>query len=223
MPKIGIGFRWGRAADGYEVVAVPNPATYNPALPTTALNNPDEPATVRAIMPRSMKLAAVFPTDENRDLFLRFANLARDLHEHKMVAFADQYGLLSSSSVEEGETVSIWRSQIKTMAAAVQAWSEKDFNYLRQFRWDYLVDLRAALTPGHDARGETLIFSVVPPTLLSAIWLQFAQHISGNLALLSCEQCRNWFDAGGRGPTPRFCSTKCRNAHNNAKRRESRT
>ena len=58
------------------------------------------------------------------------------------------------------------------------------------------------------------VLQVVPGTLLSATWLQFAQAIAGNREQHACKECGGWFEVSSRddGRTARrlFCSDPCK-------------
>ena len=58
------------------------------------------------------------------------------------------------------------------------------------------------------------VLQVVPLTLLSATWLQFAQAIAGNREQRACKECGAWFEVSSRddGRTARrlFCSDACK-------------
>jgi hypothetical protein len=66
---------------------------------------------------------------------------------------------------------------------------------------------RLAWTP--DSR-QRLIF--VPPNLLGAMWLQFAQAVTGELELYPCDACGKFFQRGpgGRRADATTCSDACR-------------
>jgi hypothetical protein len=67
--------------------------------------------------------------------------------------------------------------------------------------------LANALTPKISVSGEREIY-FYPNTLLSAIWLMFLLEISGNMRLLQCEICGDYFNTND--PRTQFCSTRCR-------------
>jgi hypothetical protein len=66
---------------------------------------------------------------------------------------------------------------------------------------------RLAFTPDYHQR---LIF--VPPNLLAAMWLQFAQAVAGEFELYPCEACGKFFQRGpgGRRADATTCSDACR-------------
>lgn len=66
---------------------------------------------------------------------------------------------------------------------------------------------RLAWTPDYLQR---LIF--VPPNLLGAMWLQFAQAVTGELELYACDACGKFFQRGpgGRRADATTCSDACR-------------
>lgn len=67
-----------------------------------------------------------------------------------------------------------------------------------------------------------------PHDLLAAMWVQFAQELSGELELRRCKNPKcpfgSWFEIGleARRRHSRYCSRECRNAVNNAKRPKTR-
>jgi hypothetical protein len=60
-----------------------------------------------------------------------------------------------------------------------------------------------------------------PPSLLDAIWLQFAQAATSHKALRPCGHCGKWFEAGvgsGRRADAKYCSDRCRMEHKSLER-----
>jgi hypothetical protein len=74
--------------------------------------------------------------------------------------------------------------------------------------------LRARVVPRllWDTERIQLELHIVPGSLIGALWLQFAQAISGNITYRRCEVCGTWFDL--LPPITRksrqFCSNACR-------------
>ena len=66
---------------------------------------------------------------------------------------------------------------------------------------------RLAWTPDYHQR---LIF--VPSNLLAAMWLQFAQAVTGEFKLKRCEQCGEYFPVGpgGKRADAETCGDRCR-------------
>ncbi len=59
--------------------------------------------------------------------------------------------------------------------------------------------------------------------LASALWLQFAQHVSSGASLRRCHQCNTWFEVGagtGRRLDAKFCSDEHRILFNSRRRSE---
>ena len=67
--------------------------------------------------------------------------------------------------------------------------------------------LANSLTPRIEASPEHDIY-IYPDTLLSAIWLMFFLEISGNIRLVRCDICGDYFSSYDR--RAQFCSAKCR-------------
>ncbi len=66
-------------------------------------------------------------------------------------------------------------------------------------------------------------FTLVPETLLDAIWLQLADALSVNAEIHRCSQCDMWFPAGRgfrRRQDAKFCSAEHQILFNNQKRKE---
>jgi hypothetical protein len=66
--------------------------------------------------------------------------------------------------------------------------------------------LTDSLTPKISSDQNDLY--VYPDTLLSAIWLMFLLEITGNINLLQCKICGDFFRT--QDPRAQFCSTRCR-------------
>jgi hypothetical protein len=68
---------------------------------------------------------------------------------------------------------------------------------------------RLAWTPDYDQR---IIFR--PPNLLAAMWLRFAQTVTGEFQLTQCEVCHGYFQVGpgGRRTDSTTCGNACRQA-----------
>jgi len=64
--------------------------------------------------------------------------------------------------------------------------------------------------------GDGLSLAITPRNLLGAVWLQFAQAVSGNLQHRICQEssCGQWFEVStrqhGRKTNCQFCSVACR-------------
>jgi hypothetical protein len=73
-----------------------------------------------------------------------------------------------------------------------------------------LQDIGARLLWKRNHVKQELCF--VPPHLLAAVWLQFAQAVDGNKGYRSCEQCDRWFELSPKMARADkvFCSSACR-------------
>jgi hypothetical protein len=63
-----------------------------------------------------------------------------------------------------------------------------------------------------DARREHPVFSYHCPTLMAAVWMQFATVVGENLAYGRCRVCGTWFEIAPKAArtSRQFCSTSCR-------------
>lgn len=201
MAFIGIGFAWKRAAGGYQLAG-------------------------RRIEPRDKTMVARAPLDaadphSNKELYQRFANL-RGKPDHALIAFAGDYGLLDTQEPGQSEDVRHWRRMIENLSTFLE-WAGDPVlrpHAIQQLSaHPSLGNLSLKLLALPEGRAG---FQVVPKTLLGAIWLQFVQHMADGREIRACASCSDWFNAAGKGPAATYCSTKCRNKVNNAKRKESR-
>jgi hypothetical protein len=80
------------------------------------------------------------------------------------------------------------------------------------------------VTLGLDAGTRDLKLRLQPTSLLDALWLQAAQHLSGGATVRQCQQCAEWFEVGpgtGRRLDAKFCSDQHRISFNSLKRTTS--
>lgn len=140
-------------------------------------------------------------------------------------SFAGKYGLLEgsvllgSNNLEPNiiEPFSLWISEIKDLKRLVTKWDDAKkkgsiHSFVELFN-DHIADIgggstaQLAQTSGADHPSLRL----VPRTLRSAIWLQFAQAVSENQILGKCEECPTWFEIGPGGGRPEkvYCSNAC--------------
>jgi len=79
---------------------------------------------------------------------------------------------------------------------------------------------RLSWTPDTPNRNQRLVFT--PPNLLGAMWLQFAQAVTGEFELYACEWCGNFFQRGpgGRRADATTCSDACRQQKSRNNRRK---
>ena len=75
-----------------------------------------------------------------------------------------------------------------------------------------LVWTRKSLGPGVPERAGSLVLVFRPPNLLAAMWLQFAQAVSGRYDIRQCQGCGSYFMAGpgARRPGAKTCNDTCR-------------
>jgi hypothetical protein len=71
-------------------------------------------------------------------------------------------------------------------------------------------------------RTDRLGLFIVPDSLISALWLQFAFAIDGARKYRSCMNCKKWFEVGGsvRRADARMCGNNCRAAFAYSKKKK---
>lgn len=97
-----------------------------------------------------------------------------------------------------------WSRQPERIATDSNAMLQEIVNYMLQ------RDLPLRLLPVPDTNDFML--RLVPDSLVTAMWLQFAQAISSAHEYGQCDVCEKWFVASeGKGkPKRRYCSDACR-------------
>lgn len=158
-----------------------------------------------------------FPT-----LYMEFAYL--DGEAESCCEFAKKYGYLGlypqrkNNPGPGGESLSDWRRAIINMREAV-TFGQNDPRALLIGRHEEteFLHLMGVLVPSPlDGMPS---FRIRPRSLLGGMRLQFARVLtSPDLDVKACNQCGEWFEAGGerRRIDAIFCSNKCRDNFNNA-------
>jgi hypothetical protein len=151
----------------------------------------------------------------NQALYLEFARL--DPSPASCVEFAEKWGLLlepAKTANPPSEDLTLWRNEIRKMKYSIEALPRliRVVNARGTFANVSKVDVLLVPGAGTDARP---VMVLEPPNLLQAMNLQLAHAVSSGASLLTCQQCRRWFE-GGRGPgakrtVAKFCSDECRN------------
>lgn len=157
------------------------------------------------------------------EMILEFAQL--DESPDSIRGFADKYGLLKFRS---NEPLSLWREEIKSMRRVLEAKSEgrlidavMDFMHCSNRHGGIMVVF------GPDAAGTDLELGLMPPNLISWLWLQVGQHMKRK-KVKTCKECGKFFMAGGgKGARARqsrktqiYCSDGCRMTFNNRRLKE---
>jgi hypothetical protein len=144
-----------------------------------------------------------------------------------ILRFIEGHGLLTAKKPGEAETLHHWDVALESMNAAIKCWQKQDFETLVNF-FDLDVVAKSTkkltITPAH----EYPQINDVAPTLLDALWAQFAMAISKNETQLRCSDCKTWFVPKRKRTEGQlvFCSPKCQKHHqymrNNRMKKESK-
>jgi hypothetical protein len=87
--------------------------------------------------------------------------------------------------------------------------------------------LRGQVAPQvlYDLELGKRVLQIIPDTLLSAMWLQFAQAIDGNRKHRACRECGKWFEISTEGTGFRvnreFCSDPCKSKDYRSRKSEA--
>lgn len=160
-----------------------------------------------------------------------FAKFADAPHSAKgMRDFANQYGLLGGSRAEiirgrpirESVVMDVLMTHHARMRRAVDLFENNASSHLID-EWNEATHgpalLRAELRAIPDG-GVRMV--LVPPDLIRALWLQFAEHVCSGTHLFRCARCNKPFSVGtgtGRRRTAMYCSNACKVAAYQARQR----
>ena len=220
MPILDLSFEWPVDEAGYSVVDL-KPKRPKGRRGALLLDGPSGPHVTRNGGPlRNTRPLESFPT-----LFMEFARL--DGSEESCAGFATKFGYLGLWPLDEdaddrvmaqGEPVILWREPIDNMRRNVEVWQDNPTAFV-PVREVVIARLDASLVP-IDGRAA---LRIRPPTLISAMQLQFAQAVSTGLDIRTCDHCGKLFETGGTGRTrkARFCSDRCRTDFHVARRKQS--
>ena len=171
---------------------------------------------------------------EHAGLFREFAAL--DQTPESVVSFAGRYGLLwqeygSFELFEDQWLISIAMVQALVseydQAIAANDPEEKKQSFERiweLFNTDRIpIRFKLRMHPHRTLAIPNKCWTEpVPENLMSAIWLQIADQVSQGTQFKRCENCPSWFPVGPgtrTKPTKRFCSTRCRVAWHQGRRK----
>jgi hypothetical protein len=206
MAVIEIDFEWTRG----RVFALK--AAARPTAPRTLAHGSPPGA---LIVQTDAAVDSFQPLSINPTLYLQLAQL--DSSPASSLAFARNWGfLLKRAGKGVREDADTWADYIASIKASVAAAEKGEFDSLRAAV--KVANVEAILRPSGDQMLPRI--ALRPKTLMDAIWLQFAQSLSGGKSLRTCRQCSTWFEvgAGGRRTIAEFCSPTCRQSFHNSRR-----
>lgn len=242
MPQLHIDLEWGRDLDGYKLLPAEEPRSKpSPQRPSELARLIAGQATVSSvasaswtisslaapkperIVRRGGQLRAYRPLREVDGMFKVFANKATTADG--LLDFIEMFGPLTRSGLEidQGEDVSILVDQAKLMGDFLERYtrlSQKGFSRAFPSRGIMLgaIESKLNVEPGTDS----LRLQLSVEDLLTGLWVQFGQALSGGATLRTCRHCSMLFETGpgsGRRLDASFCSDDHRVAFNSLKRR----
>jgi len=215
---------WVRPAPGAgaETRRLLDYASPNTLIPYLLASDDEAHGPTFFLVPRCDEVRRYRPLDGNPGAFLEFAKT--ECNPGGVLKFANRFGLLDSRG--DVETLAGWYASIREMYEAVVLWRDcqraHDLSRLvsvfneRQENSGF-IGPAGSLTAflGKTDDPARLALRLEPPTLLEALWLQFAMAVSGNTNFRKCDWCDEWFAYGtgtGRRNTAKFCKPACRQA-----------
>jgi hypothetical protein len=169
----------------------------------------------RRIVASGGALETYKPLEHNENLFGEFASISPI--PRGVLNFITEFGPLTVDGLRgSGEDVAAALEEARSMAELLRAVGEgqSPAQLPSQCR-----PIRLSLKIGDPESGSMV--TMVPETLLDAIWLQAAEALSGGAQIRRCLQCNAWFAAGpgfGRRRETKFCSDAHRILYNSLKR-----
>jgi hypothetical protein len=177
------------------------------------------------------------PIPQHQILFRRFAAIGRPVTESNhnfneetstlrsklnidgIIGFAESYGLLTNAKRTEAESLHHWDTALESMNAAINCWTEYDFTTLVSYFDKGAVarsSKKLAIVP--DQAHPQIIDEA--PTLIDAMWTQFALAVSKNETQLQCDNCKEWFTPKRKRTTEAvFCTPRCQKANQHKRKK----
>jgi hypothetical protein len=226
-----LDFEWYRDSAGYRLVRSRSlvPAGHSPE------SYPDEDW----IVARGGKWVPYRPFEHFETLYAVFANVRT---KDDLLSFIQKFGPLSRAGFAFGESGPepvpggpTWGDSVPQAVRAAQAF--RDLLHLKRKGPKAIASYYASkvnngsrFQPGARWVGETDLIAdsntgvrvkISTNLLISALWLQLGQKLSGDTNFQMCRQCGDWFETGalaGRRADARFCSDEHRIRFNSFKR-----
>lgn len=142
-------------------------------------------------------------------------DFARITDEDDVVAYADRFGLLGIGGDTGVELVSAWLVQSEYFRNVVDVLREDRKSSAESERALTALNDFLAMVGSKMIDGE---LKIVPPSLLTAIWLQFALTLDMQREYRRCanERCRAWMEVsladGARSLRAIYCGDACKKA-----------
>ena len=218
MPNL-LNFEWFKDPEGYQIVETKEETGWKPQL---------------FIRPRSKRRTQYRPLDNHPALFREFAETAEN--PEAILGFANKFGLLTHPPEDESSDhfgmtdLSTWYGIIWEMKGVIAEWelgrrqgdvvqTIESFSSLEWSWFDQMPLVEVRLSASADPVRPFL--SLVPSTLMAAMWIQFAQAVASGIQLRRCAVCPTWFVFGtgtGRRNSANYCSDRCRKAAHRARK-----
>jgi len=175
----------------------------------------------RLLLARSKRIRRFDLFKNTSSAFLEYATLTT---EDGIKDFTNRYGPLYTP-MKHTEPIVFNFSDVRAMRRMVKLWemsnSTSDYSKLNRAVQKTLIDetlydsptgVTVELRLKEDPLSGSARLSILPHTLLHALWVQLVLAIDGNVSLRACVQCRKWFTLeAGRGRSDKeYCSDACR-------------
>jgi hypothetical protein len=183
----------------------------------------------------------ITPIPQHKTLFRKFADigspttetvpdfskgkssLASNLNIGGILNFAGSHGLLTNAKPSEAEQLDLWNTALSNMSVAVRCWQSQEYETLVDY-FDRDMIARSSRKLVLNPSDQAPKMEEASPTLLDAMWGQFALAVAQMETHLQCYLCREWFvPKRARSDGPIFCTPKCQKAHAHRRKKEKTT
>ncbi len=151
------------------------------------------------------------PLDDEPSLFAILA--ATEPNAEGVKGFVERFGFLTDDGPASGNPL-LWQPDIRSMRVVVDQLMKGNHEAIaKAFNKSTQGDLNIKFDFVHGRSRPVL--SLAPKDLKAALWLQVAQHVSGDHQLRLCLHCGTGFVFGsgtGRRRSGHYCSDRCRKA-----------
>lgn len=201
-----IEFEWSRDSAGYHIETRQYPEIMREGIGLLALP-PDTPTEYECVVPNGGPPEYYRPLDEEPSLFAILA--ATEPTPEGIKGFAEKYGFLAKA--ESVQPID-WVDYIEGMRSIVDALQDGNYQGIADaFNESGDDDLSIKFNFMHGRNRPVL--HLAPQTLMAALWLQVAQHVSSDRELRMCLHCGTGFVFGSgtrRRRSGHYCSDRCR-------------
>lgn len=172
----------------------------------------EEEEPFQVIEPVGRRMVKFDPLAKEPSLYVEFANTP--CTPEGLRVFANEFGLLGEA--DQPELVELWFHEIRYMRRVLEKQEKSPTGNFSVFekalsRVSKRLDWSMWPRPSSDKTARFEVY-LQPPSLLSAMWFQFALAVEDITGFKRCQQCKSFIEVapGSNRPDIIFCSNPCR-------------